>query len=155
MKAIEILSFIKHRHECGFRLNLINHIDVFVQEHGTSYKIDNRKKELYLQIDAYEKKMDFTSSPAIKTDVDDKTHVEKCTIIGSKKDIRKFQAIIGYSSLTEDASQKQIMNSYLDEIDSLRSDISLFRHEIEELKEELIKNYSGANPISNHSGNLN
>lgn len=136
MKKIEIISFKKERHECGFRLQLINHPSVFINEYNeTSYRIDNRKKELFIEIGSYEKEMDYTTSPASKTDIDDKTYVEKCVIIGNKANIRKFQKLIGYSSLTEDATENQKHNDLLDAIDSLRSDITMLSHEINKLKE--------------------
>lgn len=133
MKRIEILSWNKSRHECGFRLNLINHVDVFVQNHGAIFTVDENVKELYINVLEYADKYDYSKTPS-EVIGKDETHVDKCQIIGNKKVMRQFQKMLGYSSIGNDASEAQRTDDLCSTIDDLRHSITMLEYEIEKLK---------------------
>ena len=133
MEKIEILSWNKSRHECGFRLNLINHVDVFVQNHGAIFTVDAKAKELYINVIEYADKYDYSKTPS-EVIGKDETHVEKCQIIGNKKVMRQFQKMLGYSSMGNDASETQRIDDLCSTIDDLRHSITMLEYEIEKFK---------------------
>ncbi len=132
---IEILSWHKSKSECGFRLNLINHIDVFVHQNGTSYVIDEKQKELYLKIIEYSDKYDYSQNPSVLIGKDEK-HIQKCEIIGNKEALRFFQKVIGYSSIGNDASESQRTDDLIEAVDNLSHYMLMLQYELQERKNE-------------------
>ena len=132
---IEILSWNKSRNECGFRLNLINHVDVFVQNHGVIFTVDENEKELYINVLEYADRYDYSKTPS-EVIGKNETHVDKCQIIGNKRVMRQFQKMLGYSSIGNDASESQRYNDLCDTIDNLRHSISMLEYEIQNLNKD-------------------
>jgi nitrous oxide reductase len=140
MKKFEILSYTTHVHECGFRLNLIDHEPVFVYSSNPKTIIDESLDELFISIDEYDKKYDYSTTPAKEIGID-KGHVNECIIYGNKQNIKKFQSIFGYSSTDFDAIETQKNNDLTAAIDDLKHTVSMFEKELYELR---INSFEGA-----------
>lgn len=134
MKTIEILSWKKQRSECGARLNLIDHVQVFAYESGISFEIDESKKELSVRIEKYADEFDYSKDKKEKTG-EDKTHVDKCVIIGSKEQIKEFQYFGGYNLVGLRANNDT--QELCTVIENLGREISSLRFEVQELHEKL------------------
>ena len=138
MKKLEILSWNKNRNECGFRLHLINHEDIFVAEYGTAFHVNEIANKLSINIIEYGKDYDYSNDPATVIG-DDKTHVEKCKIIGNMENLREFQKHLGFSSLGKDATEMQRNNDLCATIEDLTHAIRMLEHELTELKNDSIQ----------------
>mgnify|MGYP006921288039 CR=1 FL=1 len=132
-KKIKILSWKKHRHESGFRLNLINHVAVFVQEYGVIFTVDEKAKELYINIIKYADKYDYSKTPSEVIGTDD-SHIDECQIIGNSENMRQFQKILGYSSIGNDMSESQNNYDLAETFDDLKHSIVMLEYSIAELK---------------------
>jgi len=126
----EILSFKKSHHECGVRIAVVGHENIFVYDDGIiTIAVDN--EPLSIDIMEYQNEMDYSKEPA-KIIGEDKSHVNKCVITGRRDDIVKFNRVFGYSDLNFFQNEKINLR---DAIDDLQREINYLRNEIETLNE--------------------
>lgn len=133
MKQIEILSWGKRRNECGIRLNLLNHVAVFVFDYAIEYKILKTSEQLSIKVEKYGDEIDYQNNS--KVIGVDKTRVEKCCITGNRHHIKEFQNCMGFSSIGVNVKEKS-SEDLIEAIEDLRRSIEHLYIEIAELNKK-------------------
>jgi len=130
----EILSWKKNRNECGTRLNLIDHNQIFAYEYGIEFKVDESQSTLLVRVKKFSDKFDYTQEERVKIG-EDKARAEECVIIGTKEQIKKFQYFSGYN--TEKRRANNDMSVLCDCIEDLAREVTNLKYEVEKLHKQL------------------